>query len=569
MPVTVRPGSHGGCGTPKLPKSRADRWLVDGLVAGHEIRHAPHVGATLDVVLAAQGEHASTHPSDAGGEKAKVDKRTDGVHALGQLREAQAVDEEHRPPGQKVGGRGEGFGLDAGQPGVHHRVASEQVRPQPIKAGGPFVQVGLVDRWPVQQRAGQGVQEGDVPAGGQLEMHCRHAGELGPPRVDHDEGGAPEGRPEDPCADNRVRLCGVGASHDDGACQFDVVEAGAGGTGPRGVPQRGRGRRVADTGAAVDVVRADDRPGQLLEQVARLVGRPRRGQGAERVRTVLGAQRREALGEPGDRRLPGDRSQLARATAEERLGDPVGGRLPSVGVAPLEAEVTAVHDGVGDTSHAGDPSAGDRHLYAAADPAVPTGRDRYASGRSPVKPVAISDRAGGARVDTCPARHAVAVGESLAGTSDELRARTAPLDAVDEAPLDLLACAHAAAARDAGIGPEPQVRMAVVDRARAPSAAGSGLDPQAAGEDGDLAAAGKCAARMSCDLEGEDVAAQGTQRRRVGDHLGAVGERRVTRGLWPGRAGHLHQAQAAASLGVRVPPGGRASGCRCRPDRPR
>ena len=28
-------GSHGGCGTPKFPKSRADRRLVEGLVAGH------------------------------------------------------------------------------------------------------------------------------------------------------------------------------------------------------------------------------------------------------------------------------------------------------------------------------------------------------------------------------------------------------------------------------------------------------------------------------------------------------------------------------------------------------
>ena len=88
---------------------------------------------------------------------------------------------------------------------------------------------------------------------------------------------------------------------------------------------------------------------------------------------------------------------------------------------------------------------------------------------------------------------------------------------------------QAAAARDAEVGAKAQIRVAVVDRAGRALVGAREWDAQPFCEQGELARPDQRPGPMRGDLELEDRMTQPAERRRSGQYLVAVGQRRVAR----------------------------------------
>ena len=295
------PGPLGRRRAPQGAEARADRRVVELLIAGDEVRHAPHVGAALDVVLPAQREHPGPRPPDAAGEQAEVDERAHRVHALGQLRQAQAVDEERRARAQHARRpRPAPRDRRSARAEVRRGVPGEQVGGERLEPGGPLRQVGAVDRAALQERPRQGVQQRDVGAGGQRRWTVATAASSVRRGSITISGVPPQRRLEDARAHDRVRLGRVRAGDHDGARLLDVVEAGAGRPRARGRAQGRGGGGMADPGAAVDVVGAQDRHGPASgagsrprwSSATRRAPRGRRGRGRRGSRPCARRPRR-------------------------------------------------------------------------------------------------------------------------------------------------------------------------------------------------------------------------------------------------------------------------------------
>ena len=261
-----------------------------------------------------------------------------------------------------------------------------------------------------------------------------------------------------------MRLGRVRARQHDRARPLDVGERGGRRARAGDGAERGGGGGVTDARAAVHVVRAEADAEELLEQIRGLVRRARGGERAERIRAVRAVDRVEALGQERERRFPGDRREAVAAT-EQRAHQPVGRALPGVRVAPLRAEVAAVHRGVG---HALDPhhaAGGAPDLDLAADAAVAAGAARAPLGRRLLAAVAIRDRRRRADVHARAARDAGALAEALGAEAERCRGAPA-LDVPDERALHVGADRDAAPAEHAALRVEAEQRMARVGRRR-------------------------------------------------------------------------------------------------------
>src|SRR6202050_979328 len=85
-----------------------------------------------------------------------------------------------------------------------------------------------------------------------------------------------------------MRRDGIGANDNDDVGVLDGIEILSAGRSAVGLAEAITGRRVADTGAGVDVVVAERGADQFLHQESLLIGAARRGDAADRVFAVLG-----------------------------------------------------------------------------------------------------------------------------------------------------------------------------------------------------------------------------------------------------------------------------------------
>ena len=114
------------------------------------------------------------------------------------------------------------------------------------------------------------------------------SGDLDPPGVHQDEPGVVEfDGPLDKRGNYRVILGGVGAGDENHVGVGDVADGvGHCSTSKRG-GQTGHRGAVSETGAVINAVGFQDRPGEFLSDVVLLVGDPGRGEDPEGVRAVV------------------------------------------------------------------------------------------------------------------------------------------------------------------------------------------------------------------------------------------------------------------------------------------
>ena len=146
-----------------------------------------------------------------------------------------------------------------------------------------------------------------------LEPEMGKVDEVDPPRIGHDElGPSLPDRRLHLQGNDRMVFRGVGADDEDTVRVPDLSDGVGHGSASKCHRQTGDGGAVSETGAVVDVVRAEGRAGHLLQEVVLLVRALGRDQDADGIGPVLRLHLLEALPppRPGPRpRRPGETSR--------------------------------------------------------------------------------------------------------------------------------------------------------------------------------------------------------------------------------------------------------------------
>ncbi|MPL67272.1 hypothetical protein SDC9_12963 [bioreactor metagenome] len=258
---------------PGLLEDRPRGVVRDMAIARQLVREAAHVAAALHVVLPAQRVHPHALAADVAGHHREVGDGDDGGRALRMFGHAKAVIDRgigrggigaRRLADRRRGHAGQRLGRLGGIGGVGDE----------FDVIGPFIEIAaLGDEGVIGQMLGHDHmrhrgQHSDIGARAQRQVpalaEMRGVEQVDPPRVDHDQL-RPRPQPlAQPRAEDRVAVGRVRADDERQIGLLDRVEVLRAGRGAEGLLQPVAGGRVADPGAGVGVVGAEDRAGQLL-----------------------------------------------------------------------------------------------------------------------------------------------------------------------------------------------------------------------------------------------------------------------------------------------------------------
>ena len=385
-------------------------------------------------------------------------------------------------------------------------------------------------------------------------LDVRAAHEVDPPRVDDDELRALAQALLHPRREDRVAVGRVGTDDHDDVGVLDRREV----LRPGGRPERRleavAGRRVADPGAGVDVVRAEGRSHHLLDEVDLLVRAARRGDAADGGRAVLRGDRLEAARRVGDGLVPADLTpRLVDRVADHRVQD----AILVIGVPPreaaLDARVPLVRASALVRDHVHDRVALHLGLERAPDTAVRAGRQDASVRWSELDEGLLLEGVGRAGLHAGAAAHALGLEERLVLAGRDARIEAATGDRQGERALDLVARPNAARTDDALGRIEGEVRVAdVLGRVLV---AGRGLAVAGLGHPDDrghvvqlarpVARAGQAVLRVVAEVQLHDAGAKAIELLALGLDRHPVAARRRARRRRAASPVDLDQAQAA------------------------
>ncbi len=170
-----------------------------------------------------------------------------------------------------------------------HRIVLRHQRLEVLEAFGMAGDVLLVLQTFRQDHMGQRIQQHQVGAGVDGQMHIGHLRQHGDARIDHDQRElALFARLAHAPVDDRVLLRQIGAEGDQAIGVFEIVIAAGRAVGTEGALVAGHRRGHAQRGVAVVVVGADQPARELAERVELLGHDLAGGDDGEGVAAVLG-----------------------------------------------------------------------------------------------------------------------------------------------------------------------------------------------------------------------------------------------------------------------------------------
>src|SRR5512132_252877 len=185
--------------------------------------------------------------------------------------------------------------------------------------------INVSSTWPpATRRWGEPMEDRDVGAWPVRQMHIGDGSEFGASWINNDQPGALPNQPLQPCTDDGMCLCGIGANQQNAVGPVEVVKGVRAAGQPESGDEARRRWRVTQPGAVVDVVGADDCPHQLLQQIVLLVRRSSRGDSGYCVRSVLCDGAPQPLPDQCQGLVPRGTLQLAVAPYEW-IGQPIAG----------------------------------------------------------------------------------------------------------------------------------------------------------------------------------------------------------------------------------------------------
>ena len=336
----------------------------------------------------------------------------------------------------------------------------------------------LRDQALLDDRVHHRVEQRDVGIGLELQVMRRVPRELRAARVGEDQLRAVLDRVLDPRRRHRMVDDRIGADQQHDVGLQHVHHRVRHRAGADAFEQRRDARRMAQPRAVVDVVGAEARPHQLLEQVRFLVRALGRPESRQRARPVLIADTAQRAAGQRQRLVPARLAEgfqrirrihcALRILGHARLADQRPREpLRMVHVVEAEAALHAQPVVIGRTVapfDAHDLVVLDVIRELAADAAIRAQRRDGAVGRREIRFLRRSERAGGTRLHAFAARDARRLAHRVVQVEDDLRVRAAQRETDHVVDLFLAARAHAARALDAGVEVDRHRRMRNVRR---------------------------------------------------------------------------------------------------------
>ena len=457
---------------PRLAEQRTNGRVRHVAVAREFVRERAHVAGALHVVLATQRVHAHAFAADVAGGHREVRNAHDHRAALAMLGNPQPVVDGAAATGSvEARSLAHTLGRHAGD-SFHRfrRVAllGDERAPTAERARlATLSHEGFVDEAFGDDHMRQRVDERHVRARHHRQMHVcfdvRRAHQFGSARVRNNQLRALTHAALQLRAEHRVRFGGVGTDDEDDVRLHDAVERLRAGRLTERVLQAIARGRMADAGAGVDVVVAESRTHQLLDEVDLFVGATRGRDGADRFAAELRLDALHFAGCVVQGFVPAHFTpSVMDAGANHRVADAVrvGGVAP--GETALHAGMAVVGVAITVRHHADDGVVLGFGLQRATHAAI------GASGRDSARRLPhhlqrlLGERARRAAFHASAARDALGIDEGFVLAGNDLRAETAALHRQRKRALHFVTSAHAAAAGDAERRVEVEVRVAGV-----------------------------------------------------------------------------------------------------------
>ena len=318
--------------------------VVRHLAVHREVRRErADVARALHVVLAAERVRARAGLAEVAGQDGEVREAANARDALRLLGDAEAV-EDRRGRRRRVEMRRllDERGGDAGDRLHLLRIVRAEMLGVGLEALGARLDERAIVEPVADDDVREPVVERDVRAGAELEEDVRHRRELDAARIGDDQLRAAEARFLHPRADDGMALGRVRAGEEEALGDVDVGERVRSAGLAERLDEAERRRRVADARAVVDVVRAERRAGELLEDVVLLVRAAARADERDRVGAVLGGDRLHLVGDEAHRLVPRRLAPRAVGAAHHRRGEAIGRARVLVREAALDAGVAEV-----------------------------------------------------------------------------------------------------------------------------------------------------------------------------------------------------------------------------------
>ena len=244
-----------------------------------------------------------------------------------------------------------------------------------------FAHEGLVDEALGDDHMRHRGDDRDIGSGPQRQMvirlHMRRAHEVDAARIDDNQLGALAQPLLHARGEYGMRVGRIAADDQDDVGLVDRIEILRAGGSAEGLVEAIAGRRVTDARAGVDVVIAEARANELLNEITFLVGAARRGDAADGAATVFCLDFLEASGGEGNRLVPRyDAPGLRDFLADHWIEHTVAMVGVAIGEAALDAAMAMIGLAVLPGNHAHDFLAAHFGLEGAADAAIGAGGDR-------------------------------------------------------------------------------------------------------------------------------------------------------------------------------------------------
>src|SRR5271168_2305028 len=312
-----------------------------------------------------------------------------------------------------------------------------------IRGIAAFPHEGLVDETLGYDHMRERVHDGDVRARPQREMmvrlDMRHADDINPAGIDYDQLRALAQPSLHARGEDGMRVGRIRADDEDHVRLVNRLEVLRTRRGAKRLAEAITRRRVAYACAGIDVVVAEARANQLLNQEHLLVGAARGGNGPEGVAAVSGPDAFEFARRIRERLVPGDLAPgIVDLGPDHRLDDAILVSGVAIGEAALDAGMAFVRLAglVGD--HADDLFALHLGLERAADAAIGAGGDDRAFRLARGDDALFVERRRRARLHASAAGNAFRA-EKVAAARRDLGLEAAPQDSQRERALHLLA----------------------------------------------------------------------------------------------------------------------------------
>ena len=303
--TTVRPGFVGQLRLPQLLEFLVDRLALNVGIVRIEHGNQAGIGGALHVVLAAQGMKPGAGPADLPAHQRQRDQAAGVVGAVHMLRDAHAP-EDHRALGaaEGAGHVADGLGVDAGDIGHRLGAVARHMLLQALEILGVGLKVLDVVEPLLDDHVHDGVEQRDVARGLELQHVGGVFAQRLAARIDDDELGAALRRLLEEGRGDRMVLGRIGADDHHHVGMLDLVEGRGHGARADALDQRRHRRGMAEPRAVIDIVVAEARADQLLEQIGFFVGAFGRAEAGNGFVAVLLGDLGEAGGGKVERLFP-------------------------------------------------------------------------------------------------------------------------------------------------------------------------------------------------------------------------------------------------------------------------